>query len=541
MIIRINSGSRGWGRYILHGTKENPRDSSKVELLDGDISLGDFYSKNNKYKDSYYTVILGFKGKPNREIIEAAYNDFKEHFFKGLRKDEYHIDAVIHYDTDDTHIHARIPKQNLLTNTHLQLYYDKIDRRRKELIQDFISLKYGFEIARETNKEIVKEQSHEYINKWREERKQKPFEFSKKKARAEAEKQINNYISELITSGMIEKQEDIKTVLEELGLEVVKFDRDYKKDFAYVTVQNSTGKMRVKGEFYGRDFFSYSTKDRITQIKSNQRDRKNTEPTNDRFVKVQQELRRANEKRYKKVTELFRASRERAIKELRKTREVHRDTKRKNIRSARGENLHQDRRLEDETYRAAAFQRDREIRRKRVKALKDARNARIKLFRKIAEHANKIREESISNSEQLRVGYSEHANKIREEFERTKGQQQRIIEESGNHITTAQDADRYLGRFTKLREFGERIERIKYISIYEQQRIIEESGNHIATAQDADRYLGRFTKLREFGRKIGGIIQSISKLIKEKIDNKKVVAQEQVKPKQMRNIYKMKR
>ena len=319
MIININSGSSGWGNYVLYGTKEKPRDNSKVELLDGDISLGDYYSKNNKYEDSYYTVVLGFKGKPSKEVIEGAYNDFKEQFFKGFKEDEYHIDAVIHYDTDDTHIHARIPKQNLLTNTHLQLYYDKIDRPRKELIQDYISLKYGLEIARETNKEIVKEQSHEYINKWREERKQEPFDFSKKKGKDLAEKQINSYISDLITSNMIEKQEDIKTVLEELDLEVIKFDRDIKKDFAYVTVQNSTGKMRVKGEFYDGEFFSYNAKDRRTQIESNQRAKEHTEPINERFTRVQRELRKANEKRYDRVTELFRAARERANKQIEAT------------------------------------------------------------------------------------------------------------------------------------------------------------------------------------------------------------------------------
>lgn len=338
MIININSGSSGWGNYVLYGTKDKPRDNSKVELLDGDISLGYYYSKNNKYEDSYYTVVLGFKGKPTKEVIEGAYNDFKEQFFKGFREDEYHIDAVIHYDTDDTHIHARIPKQNLLTNTHLQLYYDKIDRPRKELIQDYISLKYGLEIARETNKEIVKEQSHEYINKWREERNQEPFNFSNKKGKDLAEKQINSYISDLITSNMIEKQEDIRTVLEELDLEVIKFDRDIKKDFAYVTVQNGTGKMRVKGEFYDGEFFSYNAKDRRTQIESNQRIKEHTEPTHERFTRVQRELRKANEKRYDRVTELFRASRERAINQIKTTTSKAIEINRQSARGELGNN-----------------------------------------------------------------------------------------------------------------------------------------------------------------------------------------------------------
>lgn len=338
MIININSGSSGWGNYVLYGTKDKPRDNSKVELLDGDISLGDYYSKNNKYEDSYYTVVLGFKGKPSKEVIEGAYSDFKEQFFKGFREDEYHIDAVIHYDTDDTHIHARIPKQNLLTNTHLQLYYDKIDRPRKELIQDYISLKYGLEIARETNKEIVKEQSHEYINKWREERNQEPFNFSNKKSKDLAEKQINSYISDLITSNLVEKREDITTILEELGLEVVKDNGlDIKKDFAYITVQNETGKMRIKGEFYNDRFWQHNAKDRRTQIESNKRITEHTEPTHERFARVQRELRKANEKRYNTVTELFRASRERANKQIEATTSKAIEI---NRQSARGELEH---------------------------------------------------------------------------------------------------------------------------------------------------------------------------------------------------------
>lgn len=155
MIISVNSGSKGWSEYVIDGTKEKPRDKSKVYVLDGDLKLGDFLCKQNKYEDNYYSIVIGLKGKPNDEVIEEVYKDFKKHFFQGLYKDEYHIDAVVHKDTDDYHVHVRIPKQNLLTNTHLQLYYDKVDRKRKELIQDYISLKYGFEIARETSKKVL--------------------------------------------------------------------------------------------------------------------------------------------------------------------------------------------------------------------------------------------------------------------------------------------------------------------------------------------------------------------------------------------------
>lgn len=323
MTINITSGSSGWGNYVLYGTKDKPRDSEKVQFLEGDIALGDRLSQSNNYEESYYKILLAFEGKPSDEVIKSAYDDFKKEFFVGFKPDEYHIDAVIHKDTDNYHIHCRVPKQNLLTDTHLQLYMDKIDRPRKQLIQDHISLKYGFEIARETNREVFKEQAHEQINKWREQHNQKPFDFSNKKGQAEAEAQINGYLSELIKSGLIEKREDISTTLQELGLKIEKENGlDIKKDFAYTTVSNETGKMRIKGEIHHDRFYEHNAKDRTAQIDNNQRIIADRGSIEERAKEVRRELNRANEKRFNKVTELFKVARARTKREHIKTLKV---------------------------------------------------------------------------------------------------------------------------------------------------------------------------------------------------------------------------
>lgn len=322
MTINITSGSSGWGNYVLYGTKEKPRDSDKVQFLEGDIALGDRLSQSNKYEESYYKIVLAFEGKPSDEVINSAYEDFKKEFFVGFDRDEYHIDAVIHKDTDNYHIHCRVPKQNLKTDTHLQLYMDKIDRPRKELIQDHISLKYGFNIAREQNREVFKEQAHEHINKWREEHNQKPFDFKTKQGQAEAEAQINGYISDLIKSELISSQNDVKSTLEDLGLKVERFGHDIKKDFSYVTVSNETGKLRVKGDVYNDKFYEHNREDRTAQIESNQRITAEREPNQERAERVRRELNKANEKRFRTVTKLFKHSRERAEREHSKTLEV---------------------------------------------------------------------------------------------------------------------------------------------------------------------------------------------------------------------------
>lgn len=322
MTVHITSGKSGWGNYVLYGTKEKPRDSDLVELIEGDIELGDRLSESNNYEEGYYKIVLSFEKKLTKEEALEVYEDFKKEFFVGFKKDEYHIDTVLHQDTERTHFHCRVPKQNLLTDTHLQLYMDKIDRPRKQLIQDHLSLKYGFAIAREQNREIFKEESHEYINKWREEQKQKPFDFSNKKAQAEAEAQINGYLSELVKTGLIEKREDITATLQELGLKIEKENGlDIKKDFCYTTVSNETGKMRIKGEIHHDRFYEHNQKDRTAQIDNNQRIIAEREPNQERIKTVRRELNKANERRFNKVQKLFKPARERAEREHKQTLE----------------------------------------------------------------------------------------------------------------------------------------------------------------------------------------------------------------------------
>ena len=325
MTIKVESGQSGWGNYVLYGTREVPRDTEKVQLIDGDIALGDKLCESNNYKESYYRIVLGFEGKPSDEVMLSAYEDFKKEFFVGFKPDEYHTDAVIHKDTEHYHIHIRVPKQNLLTDTHLQLYMDKFDRPRKELIQDHISLKYGFNIARETNQKVFKKDNKniEIINKQREAHNQKPYDFSNKKGQAEAEKELNSYLSDLIKAEVIKKREDLTAILKELGLKIEKENGlDIKKDFCYTTVSNETGKLRIKGEIHNDRFYNNNQNDRSSQIDNDRRIEPSRGSIQERAKQVQRELRKANEKRFNKVTELFKSSRARAEAEHSKTFEA---------------------------------------------------------------------------------------------------------------------------------------------------------------------------------------------------------------------------
>lgn len=310
MIIKIAGGNGGWGNYVLNGSKEKPRDPEKIKILKGDIELGDRITSAGNWKENEYKIVLGFKGQPSEEKINEALEDFEKLFMHGFEKDEYHMDAVLHKDTDDYHVHIRIPKMNLKTETQLRLYMHSADKKRKELIADYIDIKHGFESPRE-NKRLVKSEV-DYINEWRAERQQKPFDFTKKKGRAEAVEAINGLVFELHEAGLINTRDDMQAAFQDYGLIVEKLGYDKNDEFHYITLSNSTGKIRVKGDIYGEQFWQHSRADRTEQIRDNRTSSDIFGRDTDQLKAIERELNRELEKRKQVLDGRYKTARERA-------------------------------------------------------------------------------------------------------------------------------------------------------------------------------------------------------------------------------------
>jgi len=267
MIIQISAGGSGWGNYVMCGTVSKPRDPNHVKVLKGDINFGDKVVSSGRWKQNAYHIVLGFKGRISVDKAKEVLADFEHHFLIGFDKSEYHLDAVMHTDTDDDHIHVRIPKMNLLTQTQLRLYFDKKDRPRLELIRDFLDVKYDLESPLD-NRQLVQESQELIIDEWREEQKQEPFDFKKKASRTKAQKSILDSVLRLHKIGTFDTREDITTWLEDLGLNV-KYGYDIPNDFYYVTVGNDTGKSRIKSELFDENFWTLDRTKRSNLIETN--------------------------------------------------------------------------------------------------------------------------------------------------------------------------------------------------------------------------------------------------------------------------------
>lgn len=311
----INGTTTGWGEYVLNGTQKKPRDHSKIKVLKGDIEFGDRISNTTNYKYNAYAILLGFKGMPDTSIMKSALEDFERMFMHGFSKDEYHLDAVLHQDTDDYHIHIRIPKLNIKTGTQLQLYMDSQDRKRVNLIRDFIDIKYDLESPL-NNRKLVKEEKSSNIEYWREQHRQKTFDFSKPKERRQSELDITNYIRELHQAEFLNSLDDVKNVLKEAGLSVDNVGHDFAKDFHYITVSNESGKIRLKGDLYNAEFWEHSREDRTKQISTNQQFRDTYNRSQSEYERIQAELKKELVKRHTAVTKRYQSARARADEKL---------------------------------------------------------------------------------------------------------------------------------------------------------------------------------------------------------------------------------
>jgi len=319
MTIGIEQGKSGWKNYVLFGTKKKPRDPNKVFIIDGDIDLNEKIHQSNDYEFSYYRGVVSFDGKYTNEQAKIMYEDFKKEFFHGYEQDEYNICAVLHQDTEQTHLHFCVPKQNLKTGNELQLYMHSIDMKRKELIQDHLSLKYNMSIARETSQSLIEENKEEYFVEQRAVRNQKPFDFTMKttKDKEAAEREVYLLVEKANIDGIIQNLDDVKKLIEqstELKIMNEGFDRKLQK--YYITFQNSDGKKyKSKGHLYDPKFWDLEKGKRATQFENNVRDFSDIDLVK-RKKEVARALRLEQNKRFHKLKDSFEVARARAKVEL---------------------------------------------------------------------------------------------------------------------------------------------------------------------------------------------------------------------------------
>jgi len=311
MIVNIrNVSGKGWSNYVL-------KDREKATLILGNVHLGDTIVNSLNYKSgNAVNFVISFSKEDNVSIDQGREiaKEFFDEFMQGFNEDEYHLDIVEHNDTNHLHYHARIPKINLVTNTQLKPYWHKSDLGFKTAVIDKLALKHNLNTGDMKRRLIPNKtvEKIERINNWRDKHKQPKLDFSSKRGRADAEKQINDYISNLIASNLINNLDEIKRELQALGLEVVNAGYDKKNDFNYLTVENESGKIRIKGDIYNERFFGLAKEDRAKAIRDNESPRGRKQGLEAVRGEIEKRYRAELQKRLKFIDRQYGRAREKA-------------------------------------------------------------------------------------------------------------------------------------------------------------------------------------------------------------------------------------
>lgn len=327
MIVSIrNVSGKGWSNYVL-------KDREKATLILGNVHLGDTIVNSLNYKSgNAVNFVISFSKEDNVSIDQGREiaKEFFDEFMQGFSEDEYHLDIVEHRDTNHLHYHARIPKINLVTNTQLKPYWHKSDLGFKTAVIDKIALKHNLNTGDMKRRLIPNKtvEKIERINNWRDKHKQPKLDFSSKRGRADAEKQINDYISSLIASNLINNLDEVKRELQALGLEVVNAGYDKKNDFNYLTVENESGKIRIKGDIYNERFFRFAKEDRAKAIRDNESPRGRKQSLEAYGEAIEKRYRAELQKRLKFIDRQYGKAREKAYsKNAKKPREDREQTR----------------------------------------------------------------------------------------------------------------------------------------------------------------------------------------------------------------------
>ena len=321
MIITVNSGSGNLADYLINGNSSNNRDKEKVFILDGDLNLTKQIAQDTKYKDKHFHIIVSLKNKYDNEIATAIYEDFKKELLNAYREDEVNISAVLHQDTNNTHFHCMIPKKNLLTNTKFDLYFDKRDRKRFELIRDYLDIKYN--LASPTVKSLKPTDKTNAITKnW----KIDTQSIKTKKDKAQFEQEFLNQIYSNMHH--FETHNELLKYLEDnmnmnMNMNIEKFGYDYKNDKFYATIKHESGtKQRIFSEIFNSGALKYTLNNDNEKVyeKFNFDDflysKKEIDLSNNKLLELREKLDIENEKYKTHIENRLSKSRQKALNKL---------------------------------------------------------------------------------------------------------------------------------------------------------------------------------------------------------------------------------
>ncbi len=304
-------------KYLIEGTGKEPRDKSKVNVLEGNAELFLEKASLNTYKTKSFNFLISFaeskeeleaKLREQGKTIQDIYDEVISSLTAGYSKDELNILAIGHADTDNYHIHITIDSRNQKTDTQLYFQAPRKNWRSLEVellrnLERYIDLKYNLEnnISLRDRGKALNQKIKEILDRQGRYR---------EKTRDEVKEELTNILAELVLAGEINSREELIEYLKGIeGIEINRMGKDY------ISLKYGNSKLRLKGGIYSNERFE-RIKGEIEKAKT--RDRAGIQRE---LEGLERRIEEIQSKRIQRIEERFKTARARAEELERKFRE----------------------------------------------------------------------------------------------------------------------------------------------------------------------------------------------------------------------------
>jgi len=273
---RTFTGAKNAVAYLLNDRVEKKQ--AKVFAGNSYLTLETIKSIDRKWKFTSGVISFEESYEQVKNILPEIQEEFEKTFFAGLNKDQYNILYVLHTDKSRAELHFLIPRVELTTGKDLAIYTHKKDLVKKDLFQQYINFKYNLTNPLDKSKKRTLEVS----TKWSNDNK-------------ELKKQIHNYVEKAVTKGFISNRDDVIKLLTDAGFRVKE-----SKNYLSIKTDDMNRAVRLKGVFYNEGFRS------IAKLGSEYRTAGTTDNRN-----LQEEIRRIKQRLDERIEKDITANRER--------------------------------------------------------------------------------------------------------------------------------------------------------------------------------------------------------------------------------------
>jgi hypothetical protein len=529
MVVKFFGNKKGGSSKAIDYLLNEREAQGTAKVLQGDPTITREIINSIQYKQKVTVGVLSFEEKNiDQEQKYKLMKEFEETLLPGMQ-DRYNILWVEHTDKDRLELNFVIPKIDLQTQKSLNPYYHKADLPRVEKWQDIQNLEYGYSSPKDPSKKRTLEtHSIKHINNDYEQldkllhnlvaegtiknrehltellkengyqvtRTGKDYISIKTPESKRAKKFKGSIYNERFTS-----LEELRTISEERSQTIREYSqRDTQRELTRLKSQlreYTQDKYEKLQQIYNRTPQRELTRDRAEQqerqktdnisnsdIKSNHRDNRND--LHKTLSNTEREQHSTKEP-IREVTELQQrtpsvASAER-VSDERKTREVYSSTKREHIHGARGQNLHQNRRLEDDSTRNTTNGRTGTRETIEFRTYRKTRKARVELYKSFGEDYTRLRERAkqLCNEQQYNISQSERNKRQIREIEPTINRYARLKERASSYIKVAREyvKEKYNSYVNKYQELKHKLSSSQefFTSTYKQ---VKEQGKELS-------------------------------------------------------------